>query len=201
MGGILATMTTLVSLVGGVAALLLPIVAPLATIAGTVWMIYDNWNRVVKAFKSGAQSFVNIGKDCIRGLWEGIKTGWDWMEDKLESLVKTITKPFKKILGIFSPSRVFSDEIGKMLPLGIAEGFKAAMPAAHQIMQASLDRGINLLVPDRVAIPVSQTANGNLPATGQTGGNTYNFYSPVAIDPVQARREVEQLNRKIAWGV
>ena len=45
----------------------------------------------------------------------------------------------KNLFGIHSPSTVFRDEIGEMLPPGIGEGFDNAMPKVEQQMAGEID--------------------------------------------------------------
>jgi hypothetical protein len=107
---------------------------------------------------------------------------------------------------------MFADSIGKWIPAGIAEGFDQAMPSALKDMQSALDTGMRMLSAGDVNLdyglaPAKARSDGGEYAdtafAGQqnTGGNTYNFYSPEVIDAAQARREIEQLSRKMAFGL
>lgn len=64
----------------------------------------------------------NAGKDLIKGLWNGINSVKDWILGKIKGFMNSITGGIKKFFGIKSPSRLFRDEIGKWLPLGLVEG-------------------------------------------------------------------------------
>ena len=79
---------------------------------------------MVNAFKQGVGDFINIGKNLLKGIWEGISNTKEWLVNKIKDIGKTITGAFKKIFGIHSPSRLFRDEIGKNLILGVGVAFE-----------------------------------------------------------------------------
>lgn len=79
---------------------------------------------MISAFKQGIGDFVNIGKNLLNGLWEGIKNTKDWLLNKIKGFAKTITNGIKSFFGIHSPSRLFRDEIGKNLILGVGVAFE-----------------------------------------------------------------------------
>lgn len=79
---------------------------------------------MISAFKQGIGDFVNIGKNLLNGLWEGIKNTKDWLLNKIKGFAKTITNGIKSFFGIHSPSRLFRNEIGKNLILGVGVAFE-----------------------------------------------------------------------------
>lgn len=79
---------------------------------------------MVSAFKQGIKDFANIGKNLLNGLWEGIKNTKDWLLNKIKGFAKTITDGIKSFFGIHSPSKLFRNEIGKNLILGVGVAFE-----------------------------------------------------------------------------
>lgn len=79
---------------------------------------------MVSAFKQGVSDFKNIGKNLLNGLWEGIKNTKDWLLNKIKGFAKTITDGIKSFFGIHSPSKLFRNEIGKNLILGVGVAFE-----------------------------------------------------------------------------
>lgn len=79
---------------------------------------------IVNALKQGVSDFINIGANLLKGLWQGISNTKDWLINKIKGIGKTITNSIKNIFGIHSPSKVFRDEIGKNLILGIGVAFE-----------------------------------------------------------------------------
>lgn len=79
---------------------------------------------MVSAFKQGIKDFANIGKNLLNGIWEGIKNTKDWLLNKIKGFAKTITNGIKSFFGIHSPSKLFRNEIGKNLILGVGVAFE-----------------------------------------------------------------------------
>lgn len=79
---------------------------------------------MVNALKNGVKDFTNIGANLLKGLWNGITNTVGWLINKIKGIANTITNTFKKIFGIHSPSRLFRNEIGKNLILGVGVAFE-----------------------------------------------------------------------------
>ena len=79
---------------------------------------------IISAFGKGIKDFANIGKNLMNGLWGGIKNTWNDLKSKVEDLGKGIVNKFKNVFGIHSPSKLFRDEIGKNLILGVGVAFE-----------------------------------------------------------------------------
>ena len=52
--------------------------------------------------------FGNIGQNIIDGIWDGISSGWNWLNDKVSGLANELYESAKKALGIHSPSTKFA---------------------------------------------------------------------------------------------
>ena len=103
----------------------------MALIEGMIRYIPEMISRIpqiiksmINAFKQGLSDFINIGKNLLKGIWEGISNTKEWLVNKIKDIGKTITGTFKKIFGIKSPSKLFRDEIGKNLILGVGVAFE-----------------------------------------------------------------------------
>ena len=79
---------------------------------------------MVNALKNGVKDFINIGANLLKGIWNGISNTKEWLVNKIKGIGKTITGAFKKIFGIKSPSKLFRNEIGKNLILGVGVAFE-----------------------------------------------------------------------------
>lgn len=96
-------------------------------IPSLVKMIPKIISAIYNGIKSGIRNMVSIGTDLIKGLWEGMSNAKDWLWEQAKGLMKGFTRKLKKFFGINSPSRLFKDEIGNNLALGIGEGFTDTM--------------------------------------------------------------------------
>lgn len=117
-------------------------------------------NNVISAASGIASKVMSIGSDIVSGVWNGIKNAAGWFIDQVKGFFSGIVDGVKSALGIGSPSKVFRDEIGKWLPPGVAQGFKAALPAAMNSMEKDLNKGIDSIEPDDVSVTATATAIG-----------------------------------------
>ena len=81
------------------------------------------WNIIVSIinyYKKMPKMILEVGKNIISGLWNGMKSMKDWVVNKVKDLGKSILKGLKGILGIKSPSKEFA-LIGKFSVLGYTE--------------------------------------------------------------------------------
>nr|DAM27798.1 MAG TPA: tail tape measure [Caudoviricetes sp.] len=90
-------------------------------------------------FKSiGDINLVDIGKNIIQGLINGVSSMIGAVGKAIGNVVNTIKDKVTGLLGIHSPSRWFRDEIGKMIPPGLAIGIDRASDVA---VEAGKDLG------------------------------------------------------------
>ena len=71
------------------------------------------------------RKMIQIGKNIVMGLWNGIKGAAGWLKSKISGFVNGIIGHFKSFFGIGSPSKEMADQIGKWIPAGMSEGIKA----------------------------------------------------------------------------
>lgn len=77
---------------------------------------------IIKGFASGASRILDIGKNIVEGVWQGIKNAGKWLKDKIFGFFDGIIGGVKDFLGIHSPSKVFAG-IGGFMAEGLGEGF------------------------------------------------------------------------------
>ena len=134
---------------------------------------------------------ISIGGDLLKGVWEGLKNAKDWLLKKVKNLMSSITDGIKSFFGIKSPSRVFRDEIGKQLALGIGVGFEDEMDDVKKgiIKSADMVGDIN----NSIGTPQFGGIGGaGLNSGAGAKGNVINFtqnnYSPKALRRVEIWR-------------
>lgn len=130
----------------------------------------DLFNNVVNAIKELPSKMLNIGKNIVEGLWKGITGAGGWIKDKIGGFANGILDGMKSALGIHSPSRVFRDEVGKYIALGVGEGFDDNLSAVYKKMKASVD-----FETQKLSTNLSTTANIGkvLQANINISGDTY----------------------------
>ena len=130
----------------------------LVEVAGNIWKkikegIGDIWTKAL-----------DIGKDFIEGIWQGIQNAGNWLWEKVKGFGNDVVNVFKDIFGIHSPSKVFSDEIGTNLALGIGSGFEKSMKNVSNEMAESIPTSfdINTNIKNNVQKPLSVSDIANI---------------------------------------
>jgi phage-related minor tail protein len=102
--------------------------------------ITEIWNEAQSFFSN--IDLKQIGKDIIQGLIDGISSMAGALWKKAKDIADSIKETIQSALDIHSPSRVMRDEIGKWIPLGIAEGISrnidAVVSATNRMAQAAI---------------------------------------------------------------
>ena len=88
----------------------------------------------VQSFDDNHDQFWEIGKQAVAGLWQGIKDSWSDLLSNLTEKVRSLADTAKRVLGIHSPSKVFT-EIGENVTQGLVNGINTGAPAAEQAIQ------------------------------------------------------------------
>ena len=95
-------------------------------------------DALINSFIEGQAQMFNIGIDIVKGIWDGISSSDGWLMQELYGFCDSIVEGFKDFFGIHSPSKLFSDEIGKNLALGVGEGFGDTMGDVTTEMQGAI---------------------------------------------------------------
>ena len=145
----------------------------------------------------------------LDGIWQGIKNGWNGLVEAVKELAGELLSGIKETLGIHSPSRVFRDEVGKMLDLGLAEGITGNIDEVNKAVATLNDSTMAGIESD---IAVSTRATGSLtvdasPVTLEDGLGVIiellNRYLPDCAEPVtiDERSLTNGINRRLGMAV
>lgn len=88
--------------------------------------------------RDNLKKLADAGLALVQGLWNGISDAASWIKDKISGFASGIVDSIKDFFGIHSPSTLFRDEVGRMLALGVGEGFAEEMKAVRHDMQDEL---------------------------------------------------------------
>lgn len=80
---------------------------------------------------------IEVGKNVVEGLWEGIKGMGDWLWGQVSGFFSGIIDGVKGFLGIHSPSTVFAG-IGENMAEGVGVGFDREMDKVERDMMSSM---------------------------------------------------------------
>lgn len=134
--------------------------------------------NIMSALSGAANWLLNVGRDIINGLVRGIQQNVGNILNTIMGGINGAINAVKGFLGIKSPSRLFRDEIGKMIPAGVTVGVEKG--------EAELNKTIRNMVevPDvpsaaRSAVASSQADRA---ATNQKQGDTIHWSGNIVID-------------------
>lgn len=91
---------------------------------------------LVNGFGKGVSDMWSVGGDLIKGLINGIKN-FDFLGE-VKSIADRLVGNFKSFFGIRSPSKLFENEIGNNLALGVGKGFESTMKDVNADMQSAV---------------------------------------------------------------
>lgn len=129
---------------------------------------------------------LQVGKDIVSGLWNGISSMGSWISSKVSGFFDGITGVVKGVFNTHSPSRVFRDEIGKMLPRGVVVGVESEESATIQAVQRSFGS-----ITDRVKASIGSIAMPNVVERAQA--------SVVASAPLSDRATTTDRSNELGY--
>lgn len=109
----------------------------------------------VQSFDDNHDQFWEIGKQAVAGLWQGIKDSWSDLLSNLTEKVRSLADTAKRVLGIHSPSKVFT-EIGENVTQGLVNGINTGAPAAQEAIQ-NIAQTLNNYGPDFATVGATIT--------------------------------------------
>lgn len=125
-------------------------------------------DAIISAFLDSVPDIIEVGKDIVRGLWEGIKAMASWIGEKISGFVGGLVDGVKGVLGIHSPSRVFAG-IGQNMALGLGQGFEKQM----QSVTAGIQDAIPTPTVDTVYNAAAGLVNGLAAQSAGSPGGSY----------------------------
>lgn len=155
-----------------------------------VWDTIKAWfNKAkedpVEAIKGLGSALYNAAKNAFTKLLDGFKSIWTNISNWVTEKVNWIRDKFQQITS-------FGSSIGAS---SVSGGGRSGGSYASGLDY--VPRDMNVRVHEGEAII---TAQENRNRTQNSGGNTFNFYSPEALTPVKAAREFKRVSQELALG-
>lgn len=143
---------------------------------------FGDWLKT--SLKNLPNQMMTIGRDIVRGVWQGIVNMKNTFMNNVKSFFGGIVDGAKAALDIHSPSREMRDEVGKWIPAGVEVGIKREMPKLNETVQDEFNNLSNINVP----IPRISNENNQL-------NNSNNFKNtvievPLNLDGVEIARAI-----------
>lgn len=146
--------------------------------------------KIKGAFSGAGSWLLDAGKNIIMGLVNGIKNAIGSAVSAAKNAAANVVNAAKSALGIHSPSRVFRDEVGKMIPAGLGKGVEANMSlAVNPVQRMVADIMPNSLLNGSASLPVSSPVLTN----ANTGPRVSAPITVNASDPMAAARETVRM--------
>jgi len=145
-----------------------------ANLPQIVQSVLDMMATIAKTFVSSLPDIVDVGKQIVKGLWEGIKAMGSWIKEKVSGFFGGIVDNVKGVLGIHSPSRVFAG-IGENMALGLGEGWDDEYGNIKRGITSGLDFGTASVGFADSGIGISSAAIVNGLGEGKQSGGSFTF--------------------------
>lgn len=130
------------------------------------------FNAVWNGIKSLPSKVVSIGKDLVRGIWNGIGDMTGWIIDKIGGFADSVVDSICSFFGIASPSKVMKKLVGKNIAAGIGVGITDNENLALNPLR-QLEKEMTSSFNPNVAASVTQALNYN---------GTITVESPIQVD-------------------
>lgn len=133
----------------------------LNTIPKLIEAIPRVWEAIKETF--GKIEWKELGINIIKGIANGITSSLGAIKDAAKEAAKSALESAKNLLGIHSPSRVFADEVGEMIPEGVAVGVENNLDSIKEAMDALTSETMNaeLSNPDYIGNMDTQIDSGS----------------------------------------
>lgn len=154
-------------------------------------------SQIKNAFTS--VNWGSVGMNIIKGIASGLTNAAGAIVDAAKSAASKALDAAKNFLGIHSPSRVFRDQVGKMMALGMGIGFEKNIPirsmsAGVQKAVSGLQRSVNIAMSGGVDTP-SVDKLKNQPGFDDKGSIDYD-----RLEKIQMRAAEKMAKRPIFLG-
>lgn len=119
-------------------------------------------NAIVTGIGDLMGNILDVGRSIVEGIWQGITNAGEWLVGKITGWFDGVVGSVKRFLGINSPSRVFADQVGANMALGVGEGFADEMGTVER----QLNRAMSGLAP---SVSGSVSVSGSAAGGGSSG--------------------------------
>lgn len=140
---------------------------------------FKEWfTNAINYLKTLPKALFQIGADIFTGLWDGLKSIWQ----KISAWIDGVVQKIKSIFG--AAKEGYSDATS-----GVRGSYASGLDYVPRDMTVRVHQGERIL---------TKQENQRY---GESNGDTFNFYSPEAIDPVTAAREFKRVKIELAEGL
>lgn len=187
---ITAGFSMLTALIQGIGQALPGIITAAVQAAQTLW----------QAFTS--QNWPQLGMDILNGIINGIKSAVGALVEAAVSAAKSAFNAVKDALDIHSPSRLFRDDIGKMIPAGMALGITDNLRPVTDAMRSLGATTASMLQQDLSGVLSQRRMSTFSPAPAATTIQQFNtFNTHDSLSEAELTREAESMAKRLQWAI
>lgn len=155
-----------------------------------VWNAIKTWfseavNYPVETIKGIGTSLFEAGKSIFTSLWDGMKSIWESITSWVSNAVNWLSEKVQ----------FWKSESAKMSTGGSGTTVTVSGSYASGLDYVPSDRIVKVHEGEAI-LTKQENANRN----SGSGGDTYNFYSPVALTPTKAAQEFKRAKQELALG-
>ena len=151
--------------------------------------IFSNLGNYIRSV-----NWAGLGRNIIDGIVRGLRAAGSAVKNFLKNIAKGALDSVKRFFGIKSPSRVMADEVGRYLPLGIAQGIeKNASVVQDAMYDLAGDVTAKPVVNAMVTGSRSTSASGSSSSTTIYGGVPINIYASDYGNAKEVAQEVMRI--------
>lgn len=147
-------------------------------------------SKITGAFSGAGSWLVSAGRNILQGLTNGITGAIGAVLNTVKGVASKVVEAVKSVLGIHSPSRVFRDEVGKMIPAGLGVGVKKNERLAIRPVQSMVS---DLLPVSLTTNPVTSAMSSPVALSDNSGPRVSAPITVNALDPTAAARETVRM--------
>lgn len=147
-------------------------------------------SKITGAFSGAGSWLVSAGRNILQGLTNGIKGAIGAVLNTIRGVASKVVEAVKNVLGIHSPSRVFRDEVGKMIPAGLGIGVEKNEQLAIRPVQSMVS---DLLPVSLATNPVTSVMSSPVALSDNSGPRVSAPITVNASDPTMAARETVRM--------
>lgn len=186
-----AGFSLITALIQGIGQALPGIITAAVQAAQTLWEAFTSLN------------WPQLGMDILNGIINGIKSDVGALVDAAVSAAKSAYNAVKDALDIHSPSRLFRDNIGKMIPAGMALGITDNLRPVTNAMRTLGATTASVLQQDMAGVlGQGQRRMSTLrPATAVTVQQYNTFNTHDSLSEAELTREAESMAKRLPWAI
>lgn len=131
----------------------------------------DSINEIVLGTEEEFDSMRQVGIDAAEGLEKGLLSRESSLMRTAKRIADSVQETIKSALDIHSPSRLMRDEIGKMIPAGIALGIEDNAKSVYNALK-DMSGQMMITASPEVALGTGGMHRINMPGTAEVGVGT-----------------------------